>query len=64
MDPEQQALSARAMECYAGMVHAIDRASGKVMDFLRESGEWDNTLCIFMSDNGAEGQSFGESKRR
>ena len=58
---EEKALSARSMEVYAEMIHAIDRASVRVIDWLRENGELDNTMVIFMSDNRAEGASFGMS---
>ena len=47
--------SCRAMEAYAGMVDSIDVNVGKVLDYLRATGEYDNTMVVFMSDNGAEG---------
>lgn len=50
--------SARAMECFAGMVDNMDQNIGKVMDYLEATGELDNTVVIFMSDNGAEGAVF------
>ena len=37
---------------YAGMVDAMDRACGKVLDALKELDLDDNTVVIFMSDNG------------
>jgi arylsulfatase A-like enzyme len=37
------------------MVEAIDHNVGKVVDYLEEIGELDNTFVCFMSDNGAEG---------
>ncbi|MEN8126710.1 MAG: sulfatase [Planctomycetota bacterium] len=37
---------------YAGMVDAMDQACGKVLDALKELGLEDNTIVIFMSDNG------------
>lgn len=53
--PEQKKLSSAAMEAYAGMVDSIDVNVGTVMDYLKKSGEYDNTFIVFMSDNGAEG---------
>lgn len=50
--------SARAMEVYAGMVDRMDEAIGRVLDYLKSTGEYDNTLVLFMSDNGAEGASY------
>ena len=42
MTPEQRAKSARAMETYAGMVEAMDRNIGKVLDYLDRIGETDS----------------------
>jgi arylsulfatase len=39
---EERGLSARAMECYAGMVEGIDRNCGKVFDYLKSVGEYDS----------------------
>ena len=55
---EQKAKSCRAMEVFAGMVEAIDYNVGKVVDYLEETGELDNTFVCFMSDNGAEGAAY------
>lgn len=52
---EEKRLSSRAMEAYAGMVDSIDVNVGKVVDYLKRTGEYDNTFIVFMSDNGAEG---------
>ena len=40
---------------FAGMVTALDEAIGQVVDGLKESGLWDNTLIFFSNDNGREG---------
>lgn len=55
LTPERQAEEARTMEAYAAMVERLDREIGRVLARLEELGERDNTLVIFMSDNGAEG---------
>ncbi|KUL87827.1 hypothetical protein ZTR_03130 [Talaromyces verruculosus] len=47
--------SARKMEVYAAMVDKLDENVGRVLDYLENSGELDDTFVIFMSDNGAEG---------
>ena len=49
---EQQALESRAMEVYAGMVNNMDYHFGRVVKFLKDIGEYDNTIVIFLSDNG------------
>jgi arylsulfatase len=53
--PDQQRYSARNMEIYAAMVDNMDWNIGRVLDHLRATGELDNTVVIFFSDNGAEG---------
>ncbi|PYH49858.1 arylsulfatase [Aspergillus saccharolyticus JOP 1030-1] len=58
LTPHEQALSARAMEVFAGMVECIDANVGRVVDYLRAIGELDNTFVCFMSDNGAEGAAY------
>jgi arylsulfatase A-like enzyme len=37
---------------YAAMIWAMDRAIGKLIDALKASGEFENTLIWFLSDNG------------
>ena len=51
----QKKIEARKMEVYASMVENIDHHLGRVFQHLRQTGEWDNTLVIFFSDNGANG---------
>ena len=55
MPEAQRAHSARTMEIYAAMVDSVDQNVGKVLDHLKATGQYDNTIIIFMSDNGAEG---------
>ena len=49
---EQQAIESRGMEVYAGMVDNMDYHYGRVVKFLKDIGEYDNTIVIFLSDNG------------
>ncbi|WP_119081070.1 arylsulfatase [Chitinophaga alhagiae] len=44
---------ARAMAVHAAMVDRMDRGIGRVVNALRQAGVLDNTLIIFLSDNGA-----------
>lgn len=46
------------MELYAGMVEYMDDQIGRVFDYLKAIGEYDNTVVIFISDNGAEGNNL------
>ena len=52
---EQKVKSCRAMEVYAGMGECIDHNVGKIVQHLKDIGEYDNTFIMFLSDNGAEG---------
>ncbi|CAK7199497.1 hypothetical protein SEUCBS139899_002177 [Sporothrix eucalyptigena] len=58
LSPDEQKLSSGAMEAYAGMVETIDVNVGRVVDYLKKTGEYDNTFIVFMSDNGAEGAAL------
>lgn len=62
LSPEEQARYSRAMEIYAAMVERIDANVGRVLDELRRQKRLDDTIILFMSDNGAEGQSWDELK--
>ena len=46
---------ARDMEVYAAMIEYMDEQIARVIDHLKETGEYDNTLILFFSDNGANG---------
>ncbi|MGJ8724069.1 MAG: sulfatase-like hydrolase/transferase [Roseibacillus sp.] len=39
-------------QTYAAMVYALDRGIGDIVDTLKSTGQYDNTLIIFLSDNG------------
>ncbi len=55
LSPEHQKEYARDMEVYAAMLDYMDMSIGRVFEYLRKTGQYDNTLIIFMSDNGANG---------
>jgi arylsulfatase len=55
---EERALAARDMEVYAAMVDYMDGQIKRVFDQLKAAGEYENTLIIFFSDNGANGASL------
>ncbi|KAH8888985.1 alkaline phosphatase-like protein [Thozetella sp. PMI_491] len=58
LDDDTRQKSARAMEVYAAMVDRMDWNIGRVLEYLKEIGEYENTCIFFMSDNGAEGASY------
>ncbi len=53
LPPEARRLAARMMEVYAGFLTHTDHQIGRLLDFLKETGEFDNTLIMVVSDNGA-----------
>jgi arylsulfatase len=55
LSKEQQRYAAREMEVYAAMIDRLDWNVGKLIDYLEKTGEIDNTIILFFSDNGAEG---------
>ncbi|MBW2172859.1 MAG: arylsulfatase, partial [Deltaproteobacteria bacterium] len=55
MSPKERREAARDMEVYAAMIDYMDEQIKRVFDYLKEVGEYDNTMIIFFSDNGANG---------
>lgn len=51
---EQREQRSRAMSVYAAMATAMDREVGRLVDHLKATGAYDNTVFVFLSDNGAE----------
>ncbi len=54
LGPAEQAQRARAMAAYGGMATALDREIGRLVAHLKASGQYENTVFVFMSDNGPE----------
>lgn len=52
---QQRRRSSRAMEIYAAMIERMDYHIGRVLKYLRDTRLEENTIVIFLSDNGAEG---------
>ena len=53
---DERQLYARMMEVFAGFCEHMDRHVGRIIDFLDEMGELDNTLIMLISDNGASAE--------
>jgi arylsulfatase A-like enzyme len=63
---DEQKLWAARMEVYAAMVDRMDQGVGKITAKLKELKKDENTIIIFISDNGAEGGNYtlgGRGKR-
>jgi arylsulfatase A-like enzyme len=56
LDDRERAVAARFMECFAGFLSHTDEQLGRVLDFLGEIGDADNTIVIVVSDNGASSE--------
>lgn len=54
----EKMISARKMEIYAGMVANLDYNIGRLLSHLKVIGAYENTLIIFLSDNGAAGEDY------
>lgn len=54
---DEKAHYERRQEVYAAMIDRVDQQIGRVLDELRKTGRYDNTLVVFISDNGAQGGS-------
>ncbi len=53
---DEKRLFARMAEVYAGFLSHADHELGRLLDFLEESGQLDNTIVVLVSDNGASGE--------
>lgn len=54
LDADERKAAIRVMQAYAGMATAMDREVGRLVAHLKASGDYDNTIFVFLSDNGAE----------
>ncbi|XZE22351.1 arylsulfatase [Pirellulaceae bacterium SH449] len=57
---EQRRLASRKMEIYAAMIEYMDDQIGRLIDHLKRSGQYDNTLIVFISDNGSAGEDLAD----
>ncbi|MFA6543021.1 MAG: arylsulfatase [Limisphaerales bacterium] len=53
LSPEMQTWERRRMAAYAGLIDRVDQEVGRLVADLKSKGEFDNTLILFVSDNGA-----------
>ncbi len=52
----------REMEVYAAMAEAMDFHVGRLLDYLHKTGQFDNTVFVFLSDNGPEASDYHEAQ--
>jgi arylsulfatase A-like enzyme len=56
LDERDKQVAARFMECFAGFLSHTDEQIGRVLDFISELGDRDNTIIVVVSDNGASAE--------
>lgn len=56
LSEQQREFQAVKMAIHAAMIDRIDQELGRVLEQLREMGAYDNTLILFLSDNGASAE--------
>jgi arylsulfatase A-like enzyme len=67
LSKDEQTLFVRMAEVFAGFVSYTDHEIGRILDFLRDSGQLENTIIVVVSDNGGSGEggpngTFNEMK--
>lgn len=53
LNAQEQYFEARRMQAYAGMATAMDHEIGRLLNYLRDTGHYENTVFVLLSDNGA-----------
>ena len=61
-DAEMKDWQQRRMEVYAAMVDSMDQAVSQIVDRLKELSYFDNTLILFLADNGGCAEEYGSGK--
>src|SRR5262249_46643233 len=56
LSADEQRLFSHMAEVYAGFLSHTDHEIGRLLDFLADTGELENTIVVLVSDNGASGE--------
>ncbi len=64
LSKSEQRIEARKIEIYAGMVDNLDYNIGRLVTYLKEIDEYDNTFFVFLSDNGPDVFEFNETPNK
>tara|TARA_B100001250_G_scaffold411184_1_gene439266 strand:+ start:1561 stop:3264 length:1704 start_codon:yes stop_codon:yes gene_type:complete len=59
LSSEQKIRYARSQEIYASMIEYMDMSIGRVIEYLKSSNQFENTVIIFLSDHGASSGEHG-----
>ncbi len=63
-DVRDRAFEERCMEVYAAMVDSMDQGIGRIVQSLRETGQLENTLILYLQDNGGCAEGWGRGNGR
>lgn len=58
---ENKAWESRCMEVYAAMIDCMDQGIGRLIETLKKNGQYDNTLILFLQDNGGCAEGMGRN---
>lgn len=61
LTPEQRAVQVRKMATHAAMIDVMDQGIGRLVQALKDSGQYDDTLIVFTIDNGASPEVMVEA---
>ena len=56
LSDDEKRLFARMAEVYAGFSEYTDHQVGRIVDYLEETGQLENTVIFYAADNGASGE--------
>ncbi len=61
---EEKAWESRCMEVYAAMIDCMDQGIGRFIDALKKNGQYENTLILFLQDNGGCAENMGRAETK
>lgn len=62
-DVKDREFEVRCMEVFAAMVDCLDQGMGRLVAELKQSGQYENTLILFLQDNGGCAETMGRANR-
>ena len=60
LNADEKKLFSRMAEVYAGFSEYTDAQVGRIIDYLEQTGQLDNTIVLYAADNGASGEGTPE----
>jgi arylsulfatase A-like enzyme len=56
--PDQKRFQSALFQAHAAMIDRMDQGLGRVFQALKDAGKWNDTLIVFLSDNGASDERY------